>query len=250
MEPVIELRNVYKAFGHFEVLKGVSLAVRPGSVTVIIGRSGGGKSVLLKHIIGLYTPDRGQVFIHGRDTKELSQKKLMELRKTLGMLFQEGALFDSMTVEENVAFPLKEHSKLSSEEIRQKVKQKLAAVGLEGHGSKMPASLSGGMRKRVALARAVALDPSIVIFDEPTSGLDPVMSANINDLTLRTRDVFNATCIVISHDIQSTFTIADEIFMLHEGIIIASGTPEDIRSSKNPVVQQFITGSSEGPIQL
>ncbi|BBD08834.1 ABC transporter ATP-binding protein [Desulfovibrio ferrophilus] len=250
MEPIIELKNIRKRFGDHEVLKGLELAIRPGTVSVIIGGSGGGKSVLLKHVIGLLKPDEGQVFVDGQDTVPLSERELTEIRKKFGVLFQEAALFDSMNVEENVAFPLVEHTKLSAAEIQRVVAEKLASVGLSGQGPKMPSELSGGMRKRVGLARAVALDPKIVLFDEPTSGLDPVMGANINDLILRTRDEFGATCVVISHDIQATFAIADEIFMLYDGKIIASGTPESIKDSQDPVVQQFIQGKAEGPIQI
>jgi len=250
MQPIIELRDVKKSFGDHEVLKGVNLAVRPGTVSVIIGGSGGGKSVLMKHIIGLLKPDSGQVLVQGKDTVPLTERRMTEVRKKFGLLFQEGALFDSMTVEENVAFPLKEHTRLSAAEVARVVDAKLAAVGLSGHGEKMPSELSGGMRKRVGLARAVALDPEIVLFDEPTSGLDPVMGANINDLILRTREEFGATCVVISHDIKATFAIADEIFMLYDGAIIASGTPDEIRASDDPVVQQFIQGKAEGPIKI
>ena len=250
MEPIIEIRGVHKSFGGHHVLRGVDLAIRPGTVTVIIGRSGGGKSVLLKHIIGLMEPDQGDVLVKGKSTVGLGERRMAEVRKGFGLLFQEGALFDSMTVAENVAFPLAEHTRLGRKEIEERVEAKLASVGLSGQGYKMPSELSGGMRKRVGLARAVALDPSIVLFDEPTSGLDPVMSANINDLILHTRDTFGATCVVISHDIQATFAIADEIFMLYEGRIIASGPPEAIRGSDDPVVRQFIRGEAEGPITI
>lgn len=250
MESIIELKNVHKAFGEHKVLRGVDLAVRPGTVSVIIGRSGGGKSVLLKHVVGLMKPDAGEVLVQGVNTVPLSERRMTEVRKGFGLLFQEAALFDSMTVEENVAFPLVEHTRLPAREVREVVEAKLAAVGLAGQGYKMPSELSGGMRKRVGLARAVALDPAIVLFDEPTSGLDPVMAANINDLILHTRDSFNATCVVISHDIQATFAIADEIFMLYEGKIIASGPPEAIRNLDDPVVRQFIEGRADGPIQL
>jgi len=250
MDSIIELRDIRKSFGDQHVLRGLSLAVRPGSVTVIIGRSGGGKSVFLKHIIGLMKPDSGQVLVDGQDTVPLSERQMSPVRRKFGMLFQEAALFDSMTVAENVAFPLVEHTKLPGREIQQVVEAKLASVGLGGMGYKMPSELSGGMRKRVGLARAIALDPKIVLFDEPTSGLDPVMSANINELILQTRDEFGATCVVISHDIQATFAIADEIFMLYDGQIIASGPPEAIRESDNPVVRQFIRGEARGPITI
>lgn len=250
MEPIIQLENVHKSFGSHHVLKGLDIAVRPGTVSVIIGRSGGGKSVLLKHVVGLLKPDSGKVMVDGQDTVPLTERQMTQARKKFGLLFQEAALFDSMTVAENVAFPLVEHSGFGRKRIAEIVEAKLASVGLAGMGYKMPAELSGGMRKRVGLARAVALDPKIVLFDEPTSGLDPVMSAAINDLILHTRDAFNATCIVISHDIQATFAIADEIFMLYDGKIIASGTPDAIRNSADPVVQQFIRGEADGPIKI
>jgi phospholipid/cholesterol/gamma-HCH transport system ATP-binding protein len=250
MQPIITCENLQKSFGEQAVLRGLDLAVKPDAVSVIIGRSGGGKSVLLKHLIGLMRPDSGRVVVDGQDITAFSEKDLVPVRKKFGLLFQEAALFDSMTVEENVAFPLVEHTTLSRSDIRDIVHDKLAAVGLSGAGAKMPAELSGGMRKRVGLARAVALDPKIVLFDEPTSGLDPVMSAAINDLILRTQSEFGATCVVISHDIQATMAIADDIFMLYDGRIIASGTPQDIQNADDPVVQQFIQGRADGPIGL
>lgn len=250
MDPIIELRDIHKSFGAQHVLRGLNLAVRPGSVSVVIGRSGGGKSVLMKHVIGLMKPDGGQVLVEGQDTVPLSERRMAPVRRKFGMLFQEGALFDSMTVAGNVAFPLAEHTRLSRREIAAVVEDKLAAVGLAGMGYKMPSELSGGMRKRVGLARALALDPKIVLFDEPTSGLDPVMAANINELILQTRDEFGATCLVISHDIRATFAIADEVFMLYDGGIIASGPPEAIRDSADPVVRQFIRGEARGPITI
>lgn len=248
MDPIIELRDIHKSFGPQHVLRGLDLAVRPGSVSVVIGGSGGGKSVLMKHVIGLMKPDSGQVLVDGQDTVPLSERQMAPVRRKFGMLFQEGALFDSMTVAENVAFPLAEHTGLPRREIEAVVQAKLAAVGLAGMGYKMPGELSGGMRKRVGLARAIALDPKIVLFDEPTSGLDPVMAANINELILQTRGEFGATCLVISHDIRATFSIADEVFMLYDGRIIASGPPEAIRDSADPVVRQFIRGEARGPI--
>ncbi len=250
MDPIIELRDIHKSFGPQHVLRGLDLAVRPGSVSVVIGGSGGGKSVLMKHVIGLMKPDGGQVLVEGQDTVPLSERRMAPVRRKFGMLFQEGALFDSMTVAGNVAFPLAEHTRLSRREIAAVVEDKLAAVGLAGMGYKMPGELSGGMRKRVGLARAIALDPKIVLFDEPTSGLDPVMAANINELILQTRDEFGATCLVISHDIRATFAIADEVFMLYDGGIIASGPPEAIRDSADPVVRQFIRGEARGPITI
>ena len=247
---MIELVDVHKSFGKQKVLNGLNLAIEDGKTTVIIGRSGGGKSVLLKHIIGLMKPDSGQVLIDGVDMTKLNDKELNEIRKKFGMLFQEAALFDSMNVGENVAFPLREHAKLKEKERWEIVADRLHSVGLTGVEGKMPSELSGGMRKRVGLARAIALHPQIVLFDEPTTGLDPVMAEAINHLIIETQRHFNLTCIVISHDVQSIFRIGHKIAMLYEGSIIAYGTPEEIRASDNPVIEQFLTGSIEGPIRI
>ncbi|HOI74442.1 MAG TPA: ABC transporter ATP-binding protein [Syntrophales bacterium] len=247
---MIRLVDIHKSFGKQKVLDGLNLTVEKGKTTVIIGRSGGGKSVLLKHIIGLIRPDRGQVIVEGEDITVLNDKDLNEVRKKFGMLFQEAALFDSMNVAENVAFPLREHTNMSSEEIMDSVRDRLAAVGLSGVEEKMPSELSGGMRKRVGLARALAMRPQIVLFDEPTTGLDPVMTEAINQLIVETQRAFNLTCVVISHDIQSVFEIGHRVAMLYEGRIIEYGTPEEVRASRNPVMVQFLTGSTEGPIQI
>jgi phospholipid/cholesterol/gamma-HCH transport system ATP-binding protein len=202
---MIKLVDIHKSFGTQKVLDGLNLTIEAGKTTVIIGRSGGGKSVLLKHIIGLIKPDRGQVLVDETDIIGLSEKNLNEVRKKFGMLFQEAALFDSMNVGENVAFPLREQTKLKEEEIRRTVAERLKAVGLSGVEGKMPSELSGGMRKRVGLARAIALHPQIVLFDEPTTGLDPIMTEAVNQLIVDTQQSFNLTCVVISHDIQSIF---------------------------------------------
>ena len=247
---MIELIDVHKSFGKHRVLTGLNLSIEDGKTTVIIGRSGGGKSVLLKHIIGLIKPDQGQVLVDGVDMARLNDRELNEIRKKFGMLFQEAALFDSMTVGENVAFPLWEHARLKEKEIREIVSDRLRAVGLSGVEEKMPSELSGGMRKRVGLARAIALRPQIVLFDEPTTGLDPVMTEAINHLIMETQENFHLTCVVISHDLQSIFRIGHKIAMLYEGVIIAQGTPEDIRASRDPVIKQFLAGSIEGPIQI
>jgi len=247
---MIKLVDIHKSFGKQKVLDGLSLTIEAGKTTVIIGRSGGGKSVLLKHIIGLLKPDRGHVLIEETDIIGLSEKDLNEVRKKFGMLFQEAALFDSMTVGENVAFPLREQTKLKDQEIRRIVADRLRAVGLSGVEEKMPAELSGGMRKRVGLARAIALHPQIVLFDEPTTGLDPIMTEAINQLIIDTQKNFNLTCVVISHDIQSIFRIGHKIAMLYEGRIIEYGTPEEIRASDNPVMKQFLSGSVDGPIKV
>lgn len=247
---MIRLVDLHKSFGKQKVLGGIDLQIEEGKTTVIIGQSGGGKSVLLKHIIGLLRPDSGQVLIDGTDMAKLGESKLNEIRKNFGMLFQEAALFDSMTVGENVAFPLREHTRMKEKEIRETVAERLHSVGLTGVEEKMPSELSGGMRKRVGLARAIALHPQIVLFDEPTTGLDPVMTEAINRLIIDTQKKFNLTCVVISHDIQSIFEIGDRIAMLYEGKIIEYGTPEELKASRNPVMVQFLSGSIEGPIRI
>ena len=250
MTNIIEIVDLHKSFGEQKVLDGVNLEIEEGKTTVVIGRSGGGKSVLLKHIIRLLEPDSGHVFIDGTDVTVLNDKALNEIRKKFGMLFQEAALFDSMTVGENVAFPLKEQTKMKDEEIKKIVADRLKAVGLHGVEDKMPSELSGGMKKRVGLARAIALHPQIVLFDEPTTGLDPIMTEAINELIIDTQKNFNLTSIVISHDVESIFKIGHKIAMLHEGKIVEYGTPEEIKESKNPVLVQFLSGNLEGPIKM
>ena len=237
---MIELIKVCKSFKGQKVLDNLDLQIEPEKITVIIGRSGSGKSVLLKHIIGLIKPDSGRVLVDGIDTAKLNDKELNEIRKVFGMLFQDAALFDSMTVGENVAFPLKEHTKLSKKEIDEIVEEKLLQVDLKNVTHKMPSELSGGMRKRVGLARAIALNPKIVLFDEPTTGLDPIMREGIDKLIINTQHHTKATFVVISHDIRSTFTIAHKVAMLYKGKIVEIGTPEEIRSSNNPVIKRFI----------
>jgi phospholipid/cholesterol/gamma-HCH transport system ATP-binding protein len=248
--PVIELINAHKAFDGQKVLDGLDLQVKAGQITVIIGQSGGGKSVLLKHMIGLIKPDQGKTLVEGVDIGRLNDKKLNDVRKNFGMLFQAAALFDSMNVGENVAFPLREHTRLKPDEIDEIVERKLRQVGLKGVSHKMPSELSGGMQKRVGLARAVALDPRIILFDEPTTGLDPVTADAIDRLIVDTQRRTNATCVVISHDIESTFKIADTVAMLYRGKIVEIGTPETVKSSENVVLQQFIQGKADGPIQV
>ena len=247
---MIKLVELHKSFGQQRVLDGLNLDIEDGKITVIIGGSGGGKSVLLKHIIGLLKPDSGQVIVDGVDIASLNDRSLNEVRKKFGMLFQEAALFDSMNVMGNVAFPLREHTGKKEKEIREIVKEKLKAVGLTGVENKMPSELSGGMRKRVGLARAIAMQPQIVLFDEPTTGLDPVMTEAINELIVETQKKFDLTCVVISHDVQSIFTVGHKIAMLYEGRIIEYGTPEEIKMSSNPVLRQFLSGSLEGPISV
>ncbi len=247
---MIEIIDLHKSFGKQKVLDGLNLTIGDDETTVIIGRSGGGKSVLLKHIIGLLKPDSGQILVNGVDIARLNDRQLNEARRKFGMLFQEGALFDSMTVGDNVAFPLREHTKIKESEIRQVVAERLRDVGLSGIERKMPSELSGGMRKRVALARAIALRPEIMLYDEPTTGLDPVLSEAINQLIIETQQHFKLASVVISHDLNSIFKIAHKIALLFEGKIVEYGTPEDIRKSDNPVLVQFLSGSTEGPIQI
>ncbi|MBW2570260.1 MAG: ABC transporter ATP-binding protein [Deltaproteobacteria bacterium] len=240
---MIKLVKVCKTFKGQKVLDNLDFEIEPEKITVIIGRSGSGKSVLLKHMIGLIRPDSGQVFVDGINIAELSDKQLNEARKKFGMLFQDAALFDSMTVGENVAFPLMEHTRLSKKNIDKIVNEKLLQVGLKNITHKMPSELSGGMRKRVGLARAIALDPKIILFDEPTTGLDPIMCESVDNLIVETQRHTKATFVVISHDIKSTFKIAHKVAMLYNGKIRAEGTPEQIRLSDDPVVMQFVKGS-------
>jgi phospholipid/cholesterol/gamma-HCH transport system ATP-binding protein len=238
---MIEIRGLHKSFGEQKVLAGVDLDIPARKITVILGRSGVGKSVLLKHIIGLMKPDRGRIFIDGVDITQLGDTELNEMRKRFGMLFQDAALFDSLDVGANVAFPLREHTMLNEREIARIVGQKLEQVGLPGEEGKMPAQLSGGMKRRVGLARALALDPEIVLFDEPTAGLDPPMAEAIEDLIVETQRDLGRTFVVITHSIHTTFHIAHKIAMMHEGRIIEEGSPRAFKKSSNPVVQAFLT---------
>lgn len=244
--PAIELLEVSKAFGSTVVLDRVSLAFPSGQTTVIVGPSGTGKSVLLKHIVGLLMPDSGVIRVFGQDITRLNEKALVSIRQRFGMLFQDGALFGSMTVGENVAFPLVHHTRLSPEEQRQKVAEKLEMVGLKGIEGRYPAELSGGMRKRVALARAIVMEPEIVLFDEPHSGLDPMTADAIDDLIVEMKQRLRITFVVISHDIVGTFRIADAIGMLYKGRLVASGTPDAFRSSSDPIVRQFLARNLAG----
>lgn len=237
---MILIEDLHKWFGDHHVLKGINLKIEKGKTTVILGRSGCGKTVLVKHIIGLLKPDRGKIYVDGIEITSLPSHRMKEVVKKFGMLFQSSALFDSMTVEENVAFPLKEHTRLTEEEIRKRVKAKLEVVGLKGIEDRYPSELSGGMKKRVGLARAMALDPEYIIFDEPTTGVDPVTAYSIDMLMKETQRKFNLTFIVITHDIISTFRIADHIAMMEDGKILEEGTPEEIMNSSHPEVRKFI----------
>ena len=245
---MIQIRGLRKSFGANEVLRGVDLEVKTGEALVIMGRSGCGKSVLLKMIMGILKPDEGTIVIDGVDILSLTSRELDQFRLKLGMLFQGAALFDSLTVRENVGFSLYEHTTLPHETIEEKVKEKLRLVGLNGIEDSMPASLSGGMKKRVGLARAIANDPKIILYDEPTTGLDPIMAGGINDLIVQMHKTLRVTSITVTHDLKSAYKIADRIAMLYEGKIIGAGTPRDIESSENPVIRQFISGSAQGPI--
>jgi phospholipid/cholesterol/gamma-HCH transport system ATP-binding protein len=247
---MIELKDIHKSFDDNYVLRGVNLSVKKGESLVVIGGSGSGKSVLLKHIIGIMAPDRGSVIVKSHDIAQLGEDELNEVRKKCGMLFQSAALFDSMRVWENVGFGLKQHTNMSDEEIRDIAIRKLNMVGLAGVEDVMPSDLSGGMRKRVGLARAIAMEPELLLYDEPTTGLDPIMADAINQLIIKMREQLNVTSVAITHDMKSAYKIADTIAMLYNGVIIAEGSPDNIRNTSDPVVRQFIEGSAEGPIVL
>jgi len=247
---MIELKGIYKSFEGKDVLRGVNLKVKKGDSVVVIGGSGSGKSVLLKHIIGLLIPDSGTVIIDSTDLSGLNEDGLHEIRKKFGMLFQSAALFDSMKVWENVGFGLKRHTHLTDTEIKETAVQKLKMVGLVGVEDVMPSELSGGMRKRVGLARAIAMTPEILLYDEPTTGLDPIMADAINDLIIKMREELHVTSVTITHDMKSAYKIADTIAMLYNGVIIAEGSPVEIEHTSDPVVRQFVEGSATGPIVL
>lgn len=247
-EPEIVIDAVSKRLGTKQVLRDLSLNVASGESVAIIGRSGTGKSVLLKHVVGLMVPDAGTVRVDGVDVPSLDTKDLLELRKMMGMLFQGGALFDSLSIGDNVGLPLREHTDMDETQVELVVKEKLHLVGLEGVQDLRPSSLSGGMKKRAALARALALNPKIMLYDEPTTGLDPITSDLINRLIRRLQERLGITSIAVTHDMKSAYHIADRIAMLHEGRIHAVGTPAEIQSSTDPAVRQFIEGSAEGPL--
>jgi phospholipid/cholesterol/gamma-HCH transport system ATP-binding protein len=243
--PLIEFKDVRKRFAHLVVLDGVSLKVERGESMVIIGASGSGKSVLLKHIVGLLRPDSGEVWYDGTRIDPLPERDIMHIRRRCGFLFQMGALFDSLTVGENIGFPLVEHTKKTKEEIAAVVRQKLAMVGLTGIEKKMPGELSGGQKKRVALARAIALDPELILYDEPTTGLDPIRSDVINELIIKLQRELHTTSVTVTHDMNSAFKIANRIVMLHEGKIIIDGSPDEIRNSDNEIVRRFVQGEAD-----
>jgi phospholipid/cholesterol/gamma-HCH transport system ATP-binding protein len=241
---MISVRGLVKAIGTQEILRGVDLDVGAGETLVIIGRSGGGKSVLLKHLVGLMQPDAGEIWIDGENIIGLPERKLAAIRQKVGILFQGGALFDSMTVEENIAFPLREAGERDPKVLREKVDEMLDVIELEGQHDKMPVNLSGGMKKRVGLARAIIRRPSCVLYDEPTAGLDPVVSDSINQLIRRLQERFGVTSIVVTHDMKSAFHIADHIDYLHEGRIYFHGTAAELQSADDPLLQDFLQGRS------
>jgi phospholipid/cholesterol/gamma-HCH transport system ATP-binding protein len=247
-EATIRIRDVHKSFGKTHVLRGVNLEVKCGETMVVIGGSGTGKSVLLKCIIGLLHHDRGEIRVDGQEVSHMKEKDWNQLLRKFGMVFQRDALFDSVTIWENVGFGLRQHTTLTDDEIKGIAVEKLKLVGLQNIEDRMPAELSGGMRKRVSLARAIAMEPSIILYDEPTTGLDPVMANVINELMVRMREKLEVTSIVITHDMESAYHIADQIAMLYKGEIIQVGTPEEIRNTPNEIVRQFIQGEVEGPI--
>jgi len=246
---MIRIVNLHKAFGAKKVLSGVNLTVKRGETMVVIGQSGSGKSVLIKHLIGLLRPDAGEIYIDGAEITRLREDDLQRVTRKFGLLFQGAALFDSMTVAENVAFGLERYTRGSSEEIRERVSESLALVGLRGVDDLMPYQLSGGMKKRVGLARAFAYRPEIMLYDEPSTGLDPIRADSINELINMLKAEKGVTGVAITHDMVSSYKIADRIAMLYEGRIIEIGTPEEIRNSANTIIQQFIHGQSDGPIK-
>ena len=243
--PMIAVRSLAKKIGQQEILRGVNLEVKTGETLVIIGRSGGGKSVLLKHIVGLMEPDAGEIWIQGQNIIGMKEGDLGEIRKKVGILFQSGALFDSMTVEDNIAFPLREAGERDPKVLHEKVAEMLEVMEMEGQEDKMPESLSGGMKKRVGLARSIIRRPSCVLYDEPTSGLDPVVADSINRLIHRLQQRFGMTSVVVTHDMKSAFDVADRIAYLHEGRIYFHGTPGELQRSTDPLIQDFLLGRSE-----
>ena len=249
-EIVIKADNVVKKFADRTILNGITLDIYRGETFVIMGGSGCGKSTLLRHLIGALKPDSGKVYLLGKDLTALNEDQMDAVRKKIGMCFQSAALFDSMTVGENVSLPLREHTKLEKSVIDTVVKMKLEMVGLRGFEALMPSQLSGGMRKRVGLARAIAMDPEIIFYDEPTAGLDPIVAGVIDKLILDLSRKLSITSVVVTHDMKSVFSISDRVAMLYEGRVLEVGKPEEIKKSKNQMVQQFISGSPDGPIKF
>lgn len=245
---MIRIKGLWKSFGDNKVLKGLNLDIETGETIVVIGQSGCGKSVLMKTIVGLLIPDDGEIEIENVSLKNISRKRLLEIRKKIGMVFQSSALFDSFSVWENVGLGLIEHSKMSQDEIMRIAREKLKLVGLSDIEDMYPAELSGGMKKRVGIARAIAMNPQFVLYDEPTTGLDPIIADRINNLIIELQKELNITTVAVTHDIISAYKIADRIAMLYDGEIIFDGTPKEVQNTDNPYVQQFIKGEGEGPI--
>lgn len=243
-QPLIAVRDLVQKIGRQEILRGFSLDIFKGETLVLLGKSGGGKSVFLRHLIGLIKPISGQILFENQDVAKLSERELEPVRKKIGMLFQDGALFDSMTVYDNVAFPLRERGERNEKLIAGKVHDALALVNMNGHDKKMPVNLSGGMRKRVALARAIISPPDVILYDEPTAGLDPIVSDSINKLIRRLQKQLLVTSIVVTHDMISCYHIADRVALLNEGKRYFYGTPEDLRSTQDPVIRDFVDGRS------
>ncbi len=252
MEPeiVIKADNVVKSFGDRTILDGISLEIYKGETFVIMGGSGCGKSTFLRHVIGSLKPDSGKIFLLGKDLSKIDENEMDKVRMKIGMCFQSSALFDSMTVGDNVSIGLREHTKLDKSVIDIVVKMKLEMVGLRGFENLMPSALSGGMRKRVGLARAISMDPEIVFYDEPTAGLDPIVAGVIDKLIVDLSKKLNITSVVVTHDMKSVFSIADRVAMFYEGKVLEIGTPEEMKRSKNPMIQQFTSGSPDGPIRF
>ncbi len=247
---MIRVVDLHKSFAGQAVLKGVNLELENGKITTIIGGSGSGKTVLLKHLNALVLPDRGSVLVDNQDVTKLGESALNDMRQKFGVLFQGAALLDSMTIFENVAFPLREKTKLGGKEIKQRVEERLAQVGLSGMGYKFPAEVSGGMKKRAGLARALVIEPEIILFDEPTTGLDPLLGKSIHDLIRKMHGTFGFTGVIVSHDIPEVFRISDRIAMLANGVIAEVGPTEEFMASANPMVRQFLQGDAEGPLAV
>ncbi len=244
---MIEVRDLHKSFGDKQILKGVNLDIATGESITIIGQSGGGKSVLLKHLVGLLTPDSGDVIVDGENLTKAKRKQLYEIRKKFGVLFQGAALFDSMTVEQNVALGLRTHTRKSEEEISDRVKYCLEVVNMDGTQALKPAELSGGMKKRIGLARAIAMEPAYVFYDEPTTGLDPITADAINDLIITMSRELHVTNVMVTHDMVSAYKVSDRIVMLYDGEIVFSGTPEETQKTDMEIVHKFVTGESDKP---
>lgn len=247
---MIEIKNVHKAFGGKQVLRGVDLTINEAETVTVMGGSGTGKSVLLKNIMGLLKPDQGEIYIDGEEITRLGEEELLHVQRKFGYLFQGAALFDSLTVGENVAFGLRNICDLSPSETAARVRECLGMVGLKGIENLKPAELSGGMRKRVGLARAIAHQPKYILYDEPTTGLDPIMADVINDLILSLQQQLGVTSVVVTHDMKSAYKVSNRLAMLYKGAVILTGTPDEIRTTQDPVVHQFVEGLSQGPITL